>query len=208
MEQQLTKYDSLRDGPLKERGCTDILCALIFFAFVGAMITLGIFGYKNGDPDMILYPYDSSGNQCGRPGTVGSLYQYVYFVNPDEDIRYKVCLKFCVEEDFETPLVIHSDCVLENSFVSLNNNEFVVTLTDKSGTSTSKSYPLYSAHYFIMRACVPHDASETFTAYLEGTTMMSYESDIVRCGHMVLVVLGIAVVISMVYLLLMRYFID
>ena len=208
MEQKLIDHESLRNGPVRERGCTDILCALIFFAFVGAMVTLGIFGYRNGDPAMILYPYDSSGNQCGRPDTDGSLYHYVYFVNPDEDVKYKVCMKTCPLDNGSLPVVIVPDDVLTNSFVSVAFDQFVVNQTDESGEPTVTSYPAYASHNFLKRACLPDDMSEEFNEYLQGTSMMSYGSDIVRCWYMVLAVLGISVGISLVYLLLMRYFIG
>ena len=208
MEEKLIKYKSLQYGPLKERGCTDILCALLFFAFVGAMITLGIFGYIYGDPGLILYPYDSSGNQCGRPDTIGHHYRYVYFVNPDEDIKYKVCLKTCPYGNDTFPAVANSADVLENSFVYTDYDAFVVNITNKSNETTETYYLAYASHKFLNRACLPDKKNEEFNEYLQGTSMMSYGSDIARCWYMVLVVLGIAVVISLAYLLLMRYFIE
>ena len=209
MEKKLIEHEDLREGPIRDRSCTDILCALIFFAFVGAMITLGIFGYKNGDPAMILYPYDSAGNQCGRPDTNGSLYHYVYFVNYDyastsePETKYKVCLKTCPTDSTS----FDDSNVLANSFVSYSFNTFTVTTIDGTAVSVNNYIP-YASKNFLKRVCIPLEISEEFKDYIQGTSMMSYGSDIVRCWYMTLAVLGIAVGISLIYLLLMRYFIG
>jgi hypothetical protein len=38
----------LQHGPLKDRKCTDIFCCLLFTVFLGALLTMGIYGYCNG----------------------------------------------------------------------------------------------------------------------------------------------------------------
>lgn len=54
------------DGGIKmDRGCTDILCLLIFWAFIGAMVFLTGFGFKNGQINKLTAPIDASGNFCG-----------------------------------------------------------------------------------------------------------------------------------------------
>jgi hypothetical protein len=37
----------LKDGPIKQRKCTDVLFSLVFTLFVGLMITITVFAYKN-----------------------------------------------------------------------------------------------------------------------------------------------------------------
>lgn len=37
-------YDPTFDGPLKNRSCTDIICMLVFFIFIGCWIGIGLFG--------------------------------------------------------------------------------------------------------------------------------------------------------------------
>jgi len=59
------------------------------------MVFFGILGFTNGDPQMIMYPYDSGGNQCGREGTATEEYTYIYFLNPSDRGAPTVCLKEC-----------------------------------------------------------------------------------------------------------------
>ena len=38
----------LENGPLDNRSCTDVLCCLLFVAFLAAMLGCGIYGYFTG----------------------------------------------------------------------------------------------------------------------------------------------------------------
>ena len=54
------------DGGIKmDRGCTDILCLVIFWSFIGAMVYLTSYGFKNGQINKLTAPIDASGNFCG-----------------------------------------------------------------------------------------------------------------------------------------------
>ena len=52
------KVRALRNGPMEDRSCTDLLCLLIWFAFMGGFGFVAMQGYKNGDPTRLAYPYD------------------------------------------------------------------------------------------------------------------------------------------------------
>ena len=41
--------DELKNGPVYNRGCTDILCCLIFLAFIVGMIGTSGYGFLYGD---------------------------------------------------------------------------------------------------------------------------------------------------------------
>lgn len=52
-------------GPNKSRGCTDVICCIVYLAFIGFWFAIGAVAFQNGDPTKILLPTDSSGNLCG-----------------------------------------------------------------------------------------------------------------------------------------------
>ena len=58
--------EDVRDGPVKKRGCTDILCLLLFLAFIGGWIFVAYLAFSQGDIDKVLHPTDSKGKVCGR----------------------------------------------------------------------------------------------------------------------------------------------
>ena len=56
------------DGSVvKERKVTDIICLMIFGVFLVAMLTCTILGFKYGDVEKYLAPFDSNHLICGHP---------------------------------------------------------------------------------------------------------------------------------------------
>ena len=42
---------NLKNGPIKERNCTDVFCAIIFFIFLITSFAVYAYGFNNGDPN-------------------------------------------------------------------------------------------------------------------------------------------------------------
>ncbi|XP_071948312.1 choline transporter-like protein 2 [Antedon mediterranea] len=59
------KYDPSFHGPIHNRGCTDVICCVIFIAFVIGMFIVGGYAWINGDPRKLVYPTDYKGQICG-----------------------------------------------------------------------------------------------------------------------------------------------
>ena len=53
------------------RSCTDCLCCLAFIIFVVVMIGISGYAISTGNPELIFTPFDSDGNQCGKPDQRG-----------------------------------------------------------------------------------------------------------------------------------------
>jgi hypothetical protein len=65
-DKSASNYNPGNQGPIKKRGCTDIICLLLFIAFLIGWIVIGIYGFANGNPISLVYPSDSNGEICGR----------------------------------------------------------------------------------------------------------------------------------------------
>ncbi|KAK7940164.1 hypothetical protein WMY93_003490 [Mugilogobius chulae] len=63
------KYDPTFKGPLQNRGCTDIVCCILFILAILAYFAVGILAWTQGDPRKAIYPTDSRGQFCGHVGT-------------------------------------------------------------------------------------------------------------------------------------------
>ncbi|XP_048345023.1 choline transporter-like protein 4 [Sphaerodactylus townsendi] len=59
------KYDPSFRGPIKNRSCTDIICCILFMAFIVGYIVVGILAWLYGDPRQVIYPRNSTGSYCG-----------------------------------------------------------------------------------------------------------------------------------------------
>uniref|UniRef100_A0A8C2XPB5 Choline transporter-like protein n=1 Tax=Cyclopterus lumpus TaxID=8103 RepID=A0A8C2XPB5_CYCLU len=59
------QFDPTFKGPMKKRGCTDIICCVLFMAVILGYIAVGILAWLFGDPRHVLYPRNSTGWFCG-----------------------------------------------------------------------------------------------------------------------------------------------
>ncbi|XP_015248848.1 PREDICTED: choline transporter-like protein 2 isoform X2 [Cyprinodon variegatus] len=63
------KFDPNFKGPIQNRGCTDILCCILFILALFGYFAVGILAWSQGDPRKVIYPTDSRGQFCGQAGT-------------------------------------------------------------------------------------------------------------------------------------------
>ena len=59
------EHDKHFKGPIHDRGCTDVLCLLLLFAFIAGWVVVGVFAFSWGNPLVLIYPSDSNGDICG-----------------------------------------------------------------------------------------------------------------------------------------------
>ena len=106
----------MKNGPVMDRGCTDILCCLVFIAFLVGMVGVSGYGLTYGDPYLLLTTWDYDGNGCGYNKTTKD-YPYLYYptidynsalkaepglTSPKEILKYGVCVKECPSGDPKT----------------------------------------------------------------------------------------------------------
>ncbi|XP_062291375.1 choline transporter-like protein 4 [Scomber scombrus] len=58
-------YDPTFNGPIKKRGCTDIICCVLFMLVILGYMVVGIIAWLYGDPRHVLYARNSTGFFCG-----------------------------------------------------------------------------------------------------------------------------------------------
>ncbi|XP_061838604.1 choline transporter-like protein 4 [Nerophis lumbriciformis] len=59
------EFDPSFNGPIKKRGCTDIICCVLFLVVLLGYIAVGIVAWLYGDPRHVLFPRNSTGWYCG-----------------------------------------------------------------------------------------------------------------------------------------------
>ncbi|XP_059205567.1 choline transporter-like protein 4 [Centropristis striata] len=59
------QFDPTFSGTIKKRGCTDIICCILFMAVILGYIVVGILAWLFGDPRHVLYARNSTGWFCG-----------------------------------------------------------------------------------------------------------------------------------------------
>lgn len=66
--------------PYSKRGCTDILCCILFLVFLIGFVVIGITAVSSGDTNRLLYGVDYNGEVCLEPK------QRIYYPKITEDI--------------------------------------------------------------------------------------------------------------------------
>ncbi|XP_031441993.1 choline transporter-like protein 4 [Clupea harengus] len=59
------QHDPEFNGPIHNRGCTDIICCVLFMVVIAGYAVVGILAWLYGDPRHVLYPRNSTGMFCG-----------------------------------------------------------------------------------------------------------------------------------------------
>jgi hypothetical protein len=104
--------EELNNGVIENRRCNDILFCLVFCAFIFGCIVVAALGFTEGDPNLVLYPYDEDGVQCGTKPN--EKYKYLYFYNSVSnlksvinltDVAQGICVSTC--PDYYKPVI---DC--------------------------------------------------------------------------------------------------
>jgi choline transporter-like protein 2/4/5 len=79
---------ALNNGPTDDefRSCQDILCCLLFVAFVVGCVVITAIGFKEGDPMKLTFIYDDDGVPCGKKGGKAESYPYLYLYDAMSDV--------------------------------------------------------------------------------------------------------------------------
>nr|XP_057904688.1 choline transporter-like protein 2 isoform X2 [Doryrhamphus excisus] len=119
------KYDPTFKGPIHNRGCTDIVCCIIFVLAILAYIAVGILAWSQGDPRKVIYPTDSKGQFCGQ-GELESKPLLFYFnimkcASPMVLLTFQcpttqICVEKCPTEFKTLTLVTASDWPMYKPF--------------------------------------------------------------------------------------------
>ena len=159
---ELEQMRDLNNGPTSDekRGCTDILCCLVFLVFiVGCAIVTG-WGFKYGNPNTLVYLSDSNGVLCGGPGK-GLEYPFVYYTkakawamrNPEDDKgKSSIQLLKDINDVLQSGICL-KDC--PNTFANYDpefENE-VECYSENSPKCSVKNKDLYLSYKFLGKLC-------------------------------------------------------
>jgi len=103
------KYKSSSHAPLKRsRSCTDVICLLLFIAFLGCWIFVAYLTMRTGDIRKVLFPTDSHGQICGQGSLISRPYLLIFdlsqCLSPSSLIAGcptpHVCVSQCPQENY------------------------------------------------------------------------------------------------------------
>jgi len=195
--------DELANGPLENRSCRDVLCCLLFIAFMGGMIAVAAYGIHNGNPTLLARGYDYDGNMCGIAKGYED-YKYLYFANPVENhLTETLCLKTCPTGNSNS----------SSSTLQCKANSLTSDCAAKNDNFRKGSIYIYSSVNFVSRVCIPtvlaeageESASAASNAVLNANMFQEWISDIKTTWPVIAISVAVAFAIGLFYMVLMRY---
>lgn len=126
----------MSNGPTEDRSCTDIICCLIFLAFLVGMVGVSGYGLTYGNPNLFLTMWDADGNCCGDGcGKSAGFEDYPFLYYPIIDVEeLKKSLKSDAAPD-PKELLAFGTCVKE-----CPSNEGVVDCKKPSYMVNNKNF--------------------------------------------------------------------
>jgi len=139
-----------------KRGCTDVLCLLVFIAFLGAMGHVTHYAVKNGNPKRLTHGFDFGGKLCGvDAGVEASPFLYycpnsvVGSIPLGLNLKAPVCVSKCPTGDSETVTCLSQTAPAVQPATSVNPNQTVVLTQGVVQMQTYATKPILGLY------CIP-----------------------------------------------------
>ncbi|CAD7962281.1 unnamed protein product [Amoebophrya sp. A120] len=202
---------------MKPRRCTDILCLLVFFGFLGGLIYILQYAIANGDVRRLSHGFNFKGKLCGvDPGYEDR--PYLYFcpsgvpipgtdppIPSSLDLLHPICVNSCPVSGSQSFLCYGGATVKEGDATN-NEGDYTKTITyDFVRTDAYESYE------FMHRYCIPKAdalAKQVMTSIGDGVVPQAMmKVGTLRAGYPALALsTAIAFALGYLYLFLLREF--
>uniref|UniRef100_A0A673GAQ2 Choline transporter-like protein n=1 Tax=Sinocyclocheilus rhinocerous TaxID=307959 RepID=A0A673GAQ2_9TELE len=210
---------------LLHRGCTDIVCCIFFIVAIVGYVAVGILAWTHGDPRKVIYPTDSMGQYCGQ----GKLEKkpLLFYFNMMKCASPMVLLEF----QCPTPQVCVEKCpdrtmTLVTAVGKIESQDWGYYKSYCRADPGMKSVPqilqekLCPAYLISSKPCkafcnsrgylllihICFDNQRNATIVMEGRQVaMKIFEDYTKSWYWILICLLIAVVVSLIFIVLLRY---
>ncbi|EGR33784.1 solute carrier family 44 protein member 2, putative [Ichthyophthirius multifiliis] len=213
--------EELKNGPINQRECRDILCCLLFIATLVACIVLFAYGQINGQPKRLFAVYNTAGNPCGLDYQSDRKYLYFYIPyyngSAENYLTYTTCVKECptkndIEIDCDTTSMKNTEqtCHKQNCDLDVSN---LMSLTSKN--NLLQTVCIYETKKFLDLICMPTtqafqaiggSAQKQVNTFMSSGTLGDWINDLKTCQWVLVGSLGCAFVLGMLYMLFLRLF--
>uniref|UniRef100_A0A8D3D7M9 Choline transporter-like protein n=1 Tax=Scophthalmus maximus TaxID=52904 RepID=A0A8D3D7M9_SCOMX len=205
------QFDRTFRGPIQKRGCTDIICCILFMAVILGYVAVGILAWLYGDPRHVLYPRNSTGWFCGIGPNKPSLFYFDILkcatsvnvmataLNGFQCPTTQVCVEKCPSSFWAVGILSYLPTVKPASV--FNQSLCVPSLHLENTTLVSPILPPFiTVSSFILS--LVRDILNGFNARDIGVRIFE---DFASSWPWILLGLLIAMVVSMLFLLLLRF---
>ncbi|EGR28329.1 solute carrier family 44 protein member 2, putative [Ichthyophthirius multifiliis] len=213
--------EQLKNGPINQRECRDLLFCLLFIAACISCIYFFSFGIANGQPKRLIAVYDKSGAACGLDNQSDRKYIYFYIpyydsLNKKNYFTYNTCVKECPNNtqkviDCNTSAMPTGSCAENICNLNINQN----TVQNILNLNLEQMVCIYETKKLLNRICIPSNeifdlmgkqTTEMFKEIVSLDTLTQWINDIQSASHVIAASLGIAFGLGLSYMLFLRCF--
>lgn len=225
-EKHKMEFDSkLENGPVEDRGCTDVICCLIFVAFLIGWIIIFFFGVINGKPGQLLTPFDQFGNGCGYSSSFEGhknifFYDFaqldLYASDPKRDPTLLYKNTFCVDK-CPSGYYPNSKPTLEEAGIKCINPATNFSTSAVAGKDCGK-FSVYATTVWLGRFCAPNITAidSTLSVVKEGMASIykqmensqvleKWANDVKLCWWIILISVFIVMFLAFCYMYLLKW---
>jgi hypothetical protein len=191
-------------GINRDRGCTDCLCLLFFWAFIGAMGYATVFGYQHGQINKLTAPVDGGLNFCGfgemegYPKMILTSFKLSFNVSSGSNIlKSGVCVKECPQErgkDLKEGVDCKSNkeikCNARKTYITYDAFDYCLPLYERALTADEK------------------EGYEYLMNWLSESTVGVAFDDTYKSRSSIYIAMGLALVWAIIYIYLMSMFAE
>lgn len=203
---------------MEGRSCTDMLCCLIFTAFLVVMIGISGYALTTGDPVTLATPFDSDGNQCGQlnqgksniTAADGTIIAWTRDFTP---YKYKYFSQLLQATTGNTEKIYNALCVSECPVNVPAPGDFTKSFKVKCIVNNDeKSCPtaLYNTT-LVFGYCLPeYDSTVELikTVFAEMNNQANFSQYFIEIGEvwkLMIVMCFVALILSVIYVFLLRW---
>lgn len=202
---------------MENRHCTDMLCCFVFTAFIFALLGVSGYAISTGDPYNLVTPFDSDGNECGKPNqgksniTIGG--NTLPWTRDFSEYKYKYFSQLLTATTGKTDAIYDAVCVSECP-------KNVPMPGDFGGGFNVKCIPnndeedcpraMYNTS-LVFGYCLPEMNStvelikQVYEQMNNEANLSQYFIDIQECWQVMLVMCFVTLVITIIYVFLLRW---
>ncbi|XP_072016877.1 choline transporter-like protein 1 [Amphiura filiformis] len=208
------------DGPLDNRKCRDLPCLVIFLAFWVGMAYVAFLALQTGQPERLFFGADSYGNVCGMKnkeitnitlsGRDMTQNPYVFYFDSSALLQASASKLLCVKSCPTKTLLTLGQIAdfTRNTSSKLCDYDIDVDKYESAEQGDMKDCPNTPvlASRVVMNRCFPSDALGTASKLLHTDWIEEAMSDITKSWREICYLSLIALGLSVVVMVLLRYF--
>ncbi|KAB0396922.1 hypothetical protein E2I00_009837, partial [Balaenoptera physalus] len=183
------------------RSCTDIICCVLFFLFILGYIAVGLVAWVYGDPQQVLYPRNSTGAYCG----IGE--NKVFIPAPQHALCPQVCVSSCPEFPWTVEPAQLSQTVGQ-VFYAANRNFCLPGSPGSLPPALGRCFPWSNSTVPELPGISNTSIAQGISGFLDSLNARDISvrifEDFAQSWYWILIALGVALVLSLLFILLLR----